>query len=241
VPPATDQPRGDEFEDLRREVERCTLCALHETRTRAVFGEGDPHADLMFVGEAPGYHEDQQGRPFVGSAGKLLEELLASIGMQRSQVFIANVLKSRPPDNRDPRPDEIAACEPYLWRQIALIQPRVVCTLGNFATKLLSGEPTGITRVRGRAQLREFGGRAVYLYPIFHPAAALYTPAMLATLREDIVKLPELLASPLPESALPEPAGEGAGTPVERAVDSGALSAAGGGVDPGPTEQLGLF
>jgi DNA polymerase len=214
---------------------------LHETRTRAVFGEGDPHADLMFVGEAPGYHEDQQGRPFVGSAGKLLEELLASIGMQRSQVFIANVLKSRPPDNRDPRPDEIAACEPYLWRQIALIQPRVVCTLGNFATKLLSGEPTGITRVRGRAQLRELGGRAVYLYPIFHPAAALYTPAMLATLREDIVKLPELLASPLPESALPEPAGEGAGTPVERAVDSGALSAAGGGVDPGPTEQLGLF
>jgi DNA polymerase len=156
-------------------------------------------------------------------------------------VFIANVLKSRPPDNRDPRPDEIAACEPYLWRQIALIQPRVVCTLGNFATKLLSGEPTGITRVRGRAQLRELGGRAVYLYPIFHPAAALYTPAMLATLREDIVKLPELLASPLPESALPEPAGEGAGTPVERAVDSGALSAAGGGVDPGPTEQLGLF
>ena len=206
-----------------------------------MFGEGDPHADLMFVGEAPGYHEDQQGRPFVGSAGKLLEELLASIGMQRSQVFIANVLKSRPPDNRDPRPDEIAACEPYLWRQIALIQPRVVCTLGNFATKLLSGEPTGITRVRGRAQLRELGGRAVYLYPIFHPAAALYTPAMLATLREDIVKLPELLASPLPESALPEPAGEGAGAPVERAVDSGALSAAGGGVDPGPTEQLGLF
>ena len=241
MPPATDQPRGDELEDLRREVERCTLCALHETRTRAVFGEGDPHADLMFVGEAPGYHEDQQGRPFVGSAGKLLEELLASIGMQRSQVFIANVLKSRPPDNRDPRPDEIAACEPYLWRQIALIQPRVVCTLGNFATKLLSGEPTGITRVRGRAQLRELGGRAVYLYPIFHPAAALYTPAMLATLREDIVKLPELLASPLPESTLPEPAGEGAGTPVERAVDSGALSAAGGGVDPGPTEQLGLF
>ncbi len=241
MPPATDQPRGDELDDLRREVESCTRCTLHETRTRAVFGEGDPHADLMFVGEAPGYHEDQQGRPFVGSAGKLLEELLASIGMGRGQVFIANVLKSRPPDNRDPRPDEIAACEPYLWRQIALIQPRVVCTLGNFATKLLSGEQTGITRVRGRAQLRELGGRAVYLYPIFHPAAALYTPAMLTTLREDVLRLPELLASPLPESALPEPAGEGAGTPVERAVDSGALSAAGGGVGPGPTEQLGLF
>ena len=132
--------------------------------------------------------------------------------MRRSQVFIANVLKSRPPDNRDPRPDEIAACEPYLWRQIALIQPRVVCSLGNFATKLLSGEPTGITRVRGRAQLRELGGRAVYLYPIFHPAAALYTPAMLTTLREDVLRLPELLASPLPELT-----GEGAGMPVEQA------------------------
>ncbi len=236
VPPATDQPGGDEFEGLRREVENCTRCALHETRTRAVFGEGDPRADLMFVGEAPGYHEDQQGRPFVGSAGKLLEELLASIGMRRSQVFIANVLKSRPPDNRDPRPDEIAACEPYLWRQIALIQPRVVCSLGNFATKLLSGEPTGITRVRGRAQLRELGGRAVYLYPIFHPAAALYTPAMLTTLREDVLRLPELLASPPPELT-----GEGAGMPVEQATQPGALSAAGGGVDPGPTEQLGLF
>lgn len=208
MPPATDQPRGDEFEDLRREVERCTLCALHETRTRAVFGEGDPHADLMFVGEAPGYHEDQQGRPFVGSAGKLLEELLASIGMQRSQVFIANVLKSRPPDNRDPRPDEIAACEPYLWRQIALIQPRVVCTLGNFATKLLSGEPTGITRVRGRAQLRELGGRAVYLYPIFHPAAALYTPRMLQVLEEDFARIPALLGkqlAPPPVALVPPP------------------------------------
>ena len=236
MPPATDQPGGVEFEDLRREVESCTRCALHETRTRAVFGEGDPHADLMFVGEAPGYHEDQQGRPFVGSAGKLLEELLASIGMRRSQVFIANVLKSRPPDNRDPRPDEIAACEPYLWRQIALIQPRVVCSLGNFATKLLSGEQTGITRVRGRPQLRELGGRAVYLYPIFHPAAALYTPAMLTTLREDVLRLPELLASPLPELA-----GEAAGAPAEQTIQPGALSAAGGGVDPGPTEQLGLF
>ena len=150
-----------------------------------MFGEGDPHADLMFVGEAPGYHEDQQGRPFVGQAGKLLEQLLASIGLQREQVFIANVLKSRPPNNRDPRPDEIAACEPYLWRQIALIQPRVICTLGNFATKLLTGDQTGITRVHGQPQLREIGGRAFYLYPIFHPAAALYTPAMLTTLRED--------------------------------------------------------
>ena len=116
------------------------------TRTRAVPGEGDPAADLMFVGEAPGYHEDQQGRPFVGQAGKLLEQLLASIGLTREQVFIANVLKSRPPNNRDPRPDEIAACQPYLWRQIELIRPKVICTLGNHATKLLTGNPAGITQ-----------------------------------------------------------------------------------------------
>jgi DNA polymerase len=150
----------------------------------------------MFVGEAPGYHEDQQGRPFVGAAGKLLGELLASIGLSREQVFIANVLKDRPPNNRDPRPEEISACEPWLWQQIALIRPSVICSLGNFATKLLSGDPTGITRVHGRPQLHVLGGQSVYLYPIFHPAAALYTPAMLATLKQDFLRLPDLLASP---------------------------------------------
>ena len=124
MPPATDDVIAA-LDALREEVEACTRCALHETRTRAVFGEGDPGADLMFVGEAPGYHEDQQGRPFVGQAGKLLEQLLASIGLTREQVFIANVLKSRPPNNRDPRPEEIDACQPYLWRQIELIRPKV--------------------------------------------------------------------------------------------------------------------
>ena len=132
-------------------------------------GEGDPASDLMFVGEAPGYHEDQQGRPFVGQAGKLLEQLLATIGLTREQVFIANVLKSRPPNNRDPRPDEIAACQPYLWRQIELIRPKVICTLGNHATKLLTGNPAGITRVHGHPQATEIGGVSLYLYPIFHP------------------------------------------------------------------------
>jgi DNA polymerase len=161
-----------------------------------VFGEGDPQAALMFVGEAPGYHEDQQGRPFVGAAGKTLEELLASIGLSREQVFIANVLKSRPPNNRDPRPEEISACEPWLWQQIAMIRPSVICTLGNFATKLLSGDPTGITRVHGRPQLQVLGDQPVHLYPIFHPAAALYTPSMLATLKEDFLRLPALLAAP---------------------------------------------
>ena len=195
MPPATDDVKS-QLEVLRAQVEACTRCELHATRTRAVFGEGDPQAALMFVGEAPGYHEDQQGRPFVGAAGKTLEELLASIGLNREQVFIANVLKSRPPNNRDPRPEEISACEPWLWQQIALIRPSVICTLGNFATKLLSGDPTGITRVHGRPQLQVLGDQPVHLYPIFHPAAALYTPSMMATLKEDFLRLPALLAAP---------------------------------------------
>ena len=197
--PATDDVIAA-LDALREEVERCSDCALGATRTRAVFGEGDPGADLMFVGEAPGYHEDQQGRPFVGQAGKLLEQLLASIGMTREQVFIANVLKSRPPNNRDPRPEEIDACRPYLWRQIEIIKPRVICTLGNFATKLLSGDQTGITKVHGRPRATEIAGHPLYLYPIFHPAAALYTPAMMTTLKEDFSRLPRLLAHAAPTS-----------------------------------------
>ena len=204
--PATDDDLAA-LAALRAEVEACTLCDLHATRTKAVPGEGDPASDLMFVGEAPGYHEDQQGRPFVGQAGKLLEQLLASIGLTREQVFIANVLKSRPPNNRDPRPEEIAACQPYLWRQIELIKPKVICTLGNHATKLLTGDPAGITRVHGRPQATAIAGHSLYLYPIFHPAAALYTPAMLTTLKEDFRRLPELLAQAAPENGAPLPAG----------------------------------
>ncbi len=195
--PATDDTIAA-LDALRAEVEACTLCDLHATRTRGVPGDGDPGADLMFVGEAPGYHEDQQGRPFVGQAGKLLEQLLAGIGLTREQVFIVNVLKSRPPNNRDPRPEEIAACRPYLWRQIGIIKPKVICTLGNFATKLLSDDQAGITKVHGRPRATEIGGHRLYLYPIFHPAAALYTPAMLTTLKEDFERLPELLAQAAP-------------------------------------------
>ena len=208
--PATDDVIAA-LDALRAEVEACTLCDLHSTRTRGVPGDGDPGADLMFVGEAPGYHEDQQGRPFVGQAGRLLEQLLESIGLTRDQVFIANVLKSRPPSNRDPRPEEIAACQPYLWRQIELIKPKVICTLGNFSTKLLTGDQTGITRVHGRPQATEISGHRLYLYPIFHPAAALYTPAMLTTLKEDFSRLPALLAhaAPVPgEEAVEPPAAE---------------------------------
>jgi DNA polymerase len=196
------------------EVAGCTKCRLAQGRTQVVFGVGDPASDLMFVGEAPGFHEDQQGKPFVGQAGKLLDRLLAGIGLERDQVYIANVLKCRPPGNRDPQPDEIEACEGHLFRQIALIEPKVVATLGNFATKLLSGKPTGITRVHGVEQETTLGGRRVLLYPLYHPAAALYTPAMLKVLEEDFAKLPGLLGraevevapAPVLEAVTAEPA-----------------------------------
>jgi uracil-DNA glycosylase family 4 len=188
---------------LQSEVAGCTKCRLSEGRTQVVFGSGDPNADLMFVGEAPGFHEDQQGVPFVGQAGKLLERLLAGIGLRREDVFICNVLKCRPPGNRDPQQDEIDACEGHLFRQIELIQPKVVATLGNFATKLLSGKPLGITRVHGQEQDAVLGGRRVALYPLYHPAAALYTPAMLKVLEADFARLPELLGRSAPQE-IPE-------------------------------------
>ena len=178
---------------LRDAVSGCTRCPLSATRTQVVFGSGSPAADLMFVGEAPGFHEDKQGVPFVGAAGQLLGKLLETIGLTRDDVFVANVLKCRPPGNRDPQPEEIASCESYLFRQISLIQPKVICTLGNFATKLLSGKPDGITRVHGREQEVVLGGTHVLLYPIFHPAAALYTPRMLDVLQADFQRLPELI------------------------------------------------
>jgi uracil-DNA glycosylase family 4 len=187
------------------QVSGCTRCRLSQGRTQVVFGVGNPHADLMFVGEAPGFHEDKQGVPFVGQAGKLLDNLLGGIGLERSEVYIANVLKCRPPGNRDPQPDEIESCEPHLFRQIELIQPRVVATLGNFATKLLSGKPTGITRVHGQQQEVTLGGNRVLLYPLYHPAAALYTPAMLNVLREDFRRIPELMGREEIPELEPEP------------------------------------
>jgi uracil-DNA glycosylase len=216
------ETRRQSLVDLYREVSKCARCPLAETRTKAVFGSGNADADLMFVGEAPGAEEDRQGLPFVGRAGQLLEQLLNEIEMTRQDVFIANVLKSRPPCNRDPLPAEIDACQPYLWRQIELIEPRVIATLGNFATKLLSGNPTGITRVRGTPQVHELGGRTVFLFPLLHPAAALRTPAMKDMLSEDFAKLPALLTEVLPEPERePEP---------ERTED-----------DPDPADQLDLF
>ena len=175
------------------ETADCMRCPLAAGRTQVVFGVGNPDADLMFVGEAPGFHEDQQGIPFVGQAGRLLDQLLGGIGLQRSDIYIANVLKCRPPGNRDPQPEEIAACESHLFRQIELIQPKLVATLGNFATKLLSGKPLGITRVHGHEQEVTLGQSSVLLFPLYHPAAALYTPSMLKVLEEDFSRIPALI------------------------------------------------
>ena len=223
---ATAEERREKLVELYKEVQKCTRCPLHETRTKAVFGAGDANADLMFVGEAPGAEEDRQGLPFVGRAGQLLNQMLEEIGLSREDVFIANVLKSRPPGNRDPQPLEIEACRPYLFEQVRLIEPTVICTLGNFATKLLSGNPAGITRVRGTPQVHELGGRTVFLLPIFHPAAALRTPAVKETLRQDFSTLPDLLAMGPP--AGPEPEEEEVAEDAEPTPEP-------------PADQLGFF
>jgi uracil-DNA glycosylase len=157
------------LEIVEKEALVCTKCRLAGGRTQVVFGVGNPRADLMFVGEAPGFNEDKQGEPFVGAAGQLLTKLLGDIGLQRSDVYIANVLKCRPPGNRDPMPDEIESCKPWLKEQLDLIDPRIICTLGNFATQLLLGKKVGITKVRGQ----RFDWRGRVLVPTFHPAAIL--------------------------------------------------------------------
>jgi DNA polymerase len=199
-----------ELEVFGREVAGCTRCRLSQTRTQVVFGVGDPHADLMFVGEAPGAEEDRQGLPFVGRAGKLLDQLLEEVGLARDEVFITNVVCHRPPGNRDPLPEEIEASKPFLYRKIELIEPKVVCTLGNFATKLLTRSSRGIMSVRGKPQVHELGGRWVRIYPLCHPAAALRTPATLQALRDDFRGLPALLEepAPLPPGVAPPPAPE---------------------------------
>ncbi len=223
--------RREALKEVFAEARGCVRCTeLAATRKTVVFGAGNADAELMFVGEAPGASEDEQGVPFVGRAGKLLEQLLGEIGLARAEVFIANVLKCRPPGNRDPLPVEIDNCQDYLHRQVELIQPTVICTLGNFSTKLLRGEQTGITRLHGQPEVLTLGRRAVRLYPIYHPAAALYTPRMLETLREDFTRLPELLALGAPEQPqslqIPEVAPEVAPAEVKQGSE---------------IDQLGLF
>jgi uracil-DNA glycosylase len=218
APAATAAERRERLVEVYREAIECERCPLAATRTQVVFGNGNADADLMFIGEGPGAEEDRQGLPFVGRAGQLLDELLSGIGLARADVFVANVIKCRPPGNRDPQPAEIEACHPYLMSQIALIEPRVIATLGNFATKLITGSRAGITRVRGTPQVHEIAGRTVFVMPVLHPAAALRTPSLVATLRDDFASLAALLNQEPPRSATP-----------------GALAA-----EPEP-DQLGLF
>jgi uracil-DNA glycosylase len=234
--------RREALKEVYAQTQRCVRCAeLAGTRKTVVFGAGNADAELMFVGEAPGASEDEQGVPFVGRAGKLLDTLLGEIGMARSEVFVANVLKCRPPANRDPQPVEIDNCKEYLYRQVELIQPTVICTLGNFSTKLLREDPAGITRVHGQAELLTLGRRAVRLYPIFHPAAALYTPRMLETLREDFARLPELLALGAPEQPDWSQAQALEDIDLLRAEASGADRGEPGASEPAEADQLGLF
>jgi uracil-DNA glycosylase len=221
---------AEELQALAAEVAGCTRCRLHQGRTQVVFGQGSPQAEVMFVGEAPGFHEDRQGVPFVGPSGQLLNRLLGDIGLRRDDVYICNVVKSRPPANRDPQADEIAACRPWLDAQIRIIDPKVVVTLGNFAARTLLETASGITRLRGRTY--PFQGRL--LLPTFHPAAALHArpgrgPSPLQGLEDDF----QVLAKVLAEQGLGPPARPAAAaTPGDGAEPDGA--------EP-DGEQLGLF
>jgi len=255
------QERREALKAVFEQARGCVRCSeLAAARQTVVFGAGNSDADLMFVGEAPGANEDRQGLPFVGQAGKLLDRLLSDIGLERGDVFVVNVLKCRPPGNRDPLPIEIDNCQEYLVRQVELIEPRVVCTLGNFATKLLRGNPAGITRVHGGPEVVTIGSRAVRLYPLFHPAAALYTPRMLQTLEEDFARIPELLELPAPpqpdplpspdemsfepdapDDPVPEPAAPDDRVAPDDPVPEPAGSTPGAGPGASPASQLGLF
>ncbi|MBI4758965.1 MAG: uracil-DNA glycosylase [Chloroflexi bacterium] len=180
----------DELSQIADEIAACTACALSRSRTRTVPGEGPDNPSLLFVGEAPGWHEDQQGRPFVGPAGRFLEELLASISLKRDQVWIGNIVKCRPPDNRDPLPDEINACAHFLERQIALLRPKVLVTLGRYSlARFFPGE--SISRAHGRPKKQQ----GIIYFAMYHPAAALHQPSLRRTIEEDMKRIPALLES----------------------------------------------
>jgi len=236
-PPVRSAPeRRELLRAVYEEARGCTRCPLHQTRTTVVFGAGNADADLMFIGEAPGANEDRMGLPFVGQAGKLLDKLLGEISMDRKDVWICNVLRCRPPDNRDPHPNEIESCQDYLWRSVDLIEPTVICTLGNFSTKLLRADSTGISRLHGHEEVRIIGPRAVRLYPLYHPAAALYTPSTLEALRADFHRIPDLLALGAPEQPRSlEPVPEIEDAPDES--DSAEMEFG----EAEPAAQLGLF
>ncbi|MFQ6104023.1 MAG: uracil-DNA glycosylase family protein [Candidatus Glassbacteria bacterium] len=179
----------NKLEKLREEIGDCKRCTLSASRTNIVIGDGDEGARVMFVGEAPGFHEDVQGLPFVGSAGKLLSQFLGEIGLRRSDVYITNIVKCRPPDNRDPLSEEIETCRQFLSRQIDIIKPDVICTLGNHATRTLLGRSVSITRIRGQVQEAE----GCFIFPMLHPAAALHKGNMMDKVREDFQNLRKFL------------------------------------------------
>lgn len=191
---------GRVLEAIAEEVRRCQRCGLGKTRLKAVPGEGPADAQIMFIGEAPGYQENQQGRPFVGPAGMLLQELLKGIGLRRDEVFIANVIKCRPPENRDPLPTEIAACADYLDRQIAAIKPKVIVTLGRFSMARYFPGAT-ISRIHGLAKK----GEGVVYFPVYHPAAALHQPSLRQALEADFQKIPAIVAGIIAEESRPDP------------------------------------
>jgi len=185
------EDRREKLKEFYYSIKECEKCGLSKTRTNFVFGSGSAYTDIMLVGEAPGRNEDIQGKPFVGQAGKLLDELLSGIGFTRNDIFIANVLKCRPPQNRDPKTEEIDLCKHYLFSQIEIINPKIICTLGKHSTQLILNTQEGITGLRGRV----FKINHRIILPINHPAAALYTPSRMSILREDFRKMKELLDS----------------------------------------------
>lgn len=231
-----------ELQDRSRGCLRCP--GLAANRTTVVFGAGDPDADVLFVGESPGPNEDRQGVPLIGAPGRLLTELLAEVGLRREDVYVTTALKCRPPSNRDPLAEELAHCRPYLDDQVALVRPKVVVTLGNFATKLLREDPASIKAVRGRVEVRTIGTRAVRVLPVHHPAAALYQRSHVDLLRADLALLPGLLALPEPPQPAPPPADPDPSADPAAGLGSGAPGAGDGDdpVDGAPaTGQLGLF
>ncbi len=231
--PELNGPQLESLEDVARTVRQCTDCPLYRGRNNAVPGEGNPEAEVMFIGEGPGSREDREGRPFVGPAGQLLEGLLASMGTNRDEVFIANMVKCRPPDNRDPSPDEIGACGKYLDRQIELVNPKVIVTLGRFALgRFFPGE--SITRASGK--VRQKDGRTIF--PVIHPAAALRRNELRQTLIQDFRTLSQVLAeTDRPETDRPVPdASGGEATPPQAAgVEPEQFGLLNGPVNGGPT------
>lgn len=196
--------KAEKLEEINQQVSSCQRCPLYENTTQAVPGEGNPEAQVMFIGEGPGFYEDREGRPFVGQAGKLLDKLIQSIELERRDVFITNIVKHRPPENRDPLPDEIEACKIWLDQQIEIIDPKIIVTLGRFSmSKFLPGEL--ISRIHGQARFVEFAGRKRIVIPMYHPAAALRSVTVMEQIKSDFQKIPSFLKTEIVEKTEPLP------------------------------------